>query len=106
MKHTMRLVLLLAIVAALLFGTALSPSLTARAQATDNCFGLSADDCALLNASHAKEALAKLTSFNVPYVLTLSGGGMRGNGGNLSIKGNGPFQFDTYMANAIASWDP
>ncbi|HLY29238.1 MAG TPA: hypothetical protein VKQ72_23025, partial [Aggregatilineales bacterium] len=47
----------------------------------------------------------KLTSFNMAYVLTLSGSGMQGNDGNLSIKGNGPFQLDTDMASAMASGD-
>ena len=101
MKHSFKLGLLSAIGAALILGTAFGPSFTAMAQATDNCFGLSADDCALLKAGDSKEARLKLTSFNMAYVLTLSGSGMRGNSGDLSLKGNGPFEFDADIASAM-----
>ncbi len=93
MKLTIRAGMLLSITLLMVFGLELAPVKTAQAQG-DQCFGLSADDCALLKSANPPFK-GKLSSFNMDYELTLTASGMR-SGGNVdvSVKGSGPFEFD------------
>src|SRR5260221_4563653 len=93
MKFTTRAGMLLSIAALLVFGLAFAPAKTVQAQG-NNCFGLSADDCALLKSANGPFK-GKLSSFNMDYELTLTASGMR-NASNVdvSVQVSGPFEFD------------
>src|SRR5690242_21731050 len=88
-----RLILLSFVVAVLILGAAFAPTARANAQ-SGQCFGLSTEDCALANSAMQPATLAKLTSFNMAYELTLSASGPKGNSFDLSVKGDGPFSWD------------
>src|SRR5258708_15647478 len=93
MKLTIRAGMLLSITLLMVFGLELAPVKTAQAQG-DQCFGLSADDCALLKSANPPFK-GKLSSFNMDYELTLPASGMRNRGNvDVSVKGSGPFEFD------------
>ncbi len=88
MKAMSRVAFLL-VMAALL---ATIPALTVHAQG-DNCFGLSAADCQLVQAAGANSP-AKLTSFVMDYALNLKVSGTGTSDGEVKVTGNGPFSID------------
>src|SRR5689334_47460 len=93
MSSKFRLTVLLFIAATLIFSAAFGPSLQVSAQA-DQCYGLNADDCALAKSAMEPGTLAKLSSFNMDYELTITASGTQDSDVDLSVKGTGPFSLD------------
>ena len=104
MKSKSRLAILSLVVAIVMFGAVLSPALQVNAQ-SNQCFGLSSDDCALANGTSQPGAMQKLTSFNMAYQLTFSGNGPQGNTADFSVKGSGPFAVDATGVNSLSNGD-
>ncbi len=92
MRFSRRLLITVIVFALMMTGLVLQPTAAVHAQGGDQCFGLKADDCALLQAAKTSQ---KITSFNMDYELTFDGSGPQGNESSLSVKGSGPFAFDT-----------
>jgi len=91
MKFTIRIAVLMAMVAALMvMAPAAKP---AQAQGTgDNMYGLKADDAALLQAAFGN--LKDLNSFTMDYTLTAKVSGTGTSDGDVTVTGNGPFAID------------
>jgi len=90
MKFTIRIAVLMAMVAALMvMAPAAKP---AQAQGDGSMFGLKADDVALLKAGFAN--LATLNSFTMDYTLTAKVTGTGTSDGDVSVTGNGGFAVD------------
>jgi hypothetical protein len=104
MSSKFRLTLLLFIAATLVFSAAFGPSLQVNAQG-DQCFGLSADDCALAKSAAEQGTLAKLTSFNMEYELTITASGPQSDNVDLALKGTGPFSVDAASMDSLNKGD-
>src|SRR5258706_667393 len=93
MKSLIRVATLLFTAITLVVSVAIAPGLTAYAQ--DTCFGLNADDCNLVKAASTPEAYAKLTSFTMTHVNTITTSSASGNNNlDVSITGNGAYSSD------------
>ncbi len=94
-----------AVLALLVLGTMSGAVATVQA-APDNCYGLNAEACALVNASSSAEALRKLSAFNMDYDIALKvDGGRKETNLDFSVKGSGPFQLERETLGKLAQGD-
>lgn len=89
MKFTIRIAVLMAMVAALMV---MAPAAKPAQAQGDSMFGLKADDAALLQAAFGN--LKDLKSFTMDYTLTAKVSGTGTSDGDISVTGNGPFAID------------
>jgi len=100
MKSVFRGAFLVALIALLAF----VPAIKTQAQGADTCFGLKAEDCALLQGMGTAD-MSKLTSFTMDYTLTLKTTGTGTSDVDVNVQGSGPFSIDA-TAMSGASSDP
>jgi len=77
------------------------PVMSTHAQA-DMCFGLKADDCALLQGMGGAD-MSKLSSFVMDYSITAKMTGTGSSDVDFSVTGNGPFSIDATKMSSASS---